>query len=434
MNITVSRTRPPTTPPTCMAPPSKSDAHRLLILSALSDSTAPIPITLSDTNADIDATVASLIALGANIKRSATGFHVRPIPRGDTENDAEIQMDVGESGSTLRFLLPVIGALSRRVCIRMHGRLPHRPLFPLDTLLSEHGMTLARDDSDETLLHISGTLTPGEFTIDSGVSSQFISGLLFALPLLPAPSVLRITGTVASAPYIDLTRSALKRFGFAPMVTENGHCYEILPTAFHPTQNLSVEGDWSGSAFLLCAGALTRGVTVSALRRDSVQGDRRILDVLRDTGCTVQWNGAGDTVTLLPPENAPLSPFSVSADDIPDLVPPLAALACGCHGACVISDCARLRIKESDRLAATLQMVQDLGGCAAVSEDDRLTVFGTGALSGGCTPGSNDHRMVMSAALCALISDRPVTVSDREAIRKSYPGFFDDLSVFGIQL
>lgn len=419
--------------PACIAaPPSKSDAHRLLILSALSVCNKPICVSCRETNADIDATIGCLSALGADIRKTDDGYAVTPIDR-SRHSDDTVCMDAGESGSTLRFLIPVIGALGKTACIRMHGRLPYRPLAPLDTVLRDHGMYLAHDRNDETLLHVSGNLLPGTFEIDGGVSSQFISGLLFALPLLAEPSVLRITGTVASAPYIRLTLSVLRRFGFYAEDTEDMRIFRIAPTDFVPETDLRVEGDWSGAAFLLCAGAMSgMGVTVTSLAQNSVQGDKRILDVLAMTGCTVTWSD--DAVTVIPPspDDCPLSPFSLNADDIPDLVPPMAALACACRGKTVISGCGRLKIKESDRLSATAAMLRALGGTVSI-DNDTIIIQGTGTLSGGCADGCGDHRMVMSAALCALIAAESVAVTDSEAIGKSYPGFFSDFRAFGIQ-
>lgn len=430
MNITLLPSAAAAVCPVIAAPPSKSDAHRLLILSALSENREPIFLSCRDTSADIDATVGCLRALGADITVCGGGYSVTPIDRtAAPAPDAEIFMNAGESGSTLRFLIPVIGALGASVCIKMEGRLPYRPLAPLDAVLEAHGMTLRRDPEDETLLHLSGQLTPGDYSIDGGISSQFISGLLFALPLLSAPSRLEITGSIASAPYIALTRSALSRFGYSAAPQEDGHLYRLTPAAFTPSDGMTVEGDWSGAAFLLCAGAMRHGVTVTSLHRDSVQGDQRILEVLRLAGCSITWNG--DSVTVLPPKDGILSAFAVNADDIPDLVPPMAMLACAAHGETVITGCSRLRIKESDRLAAAVAMIRALGGTAS-SDEDSIRIDGSGTLTGGYSEGVNDHRMVMSAALGALISVNSVTVSDKEAIRKSYPGFFEDFSLFGV--
>ncbi len=429
MNITLIQTGQVHAVPTIAAPPSKSDAHRLLILAALSEGNDPITLACRDTNADIDATVRCLQALGAQIHRDAAGFTVIPLSR-TSPHDGEIYMDVGESGSTLRFLIPVIGALGIPAVLRRGGRLPDRPLAPLDAVLTAHGMTLYDDSDDRTLLHLGGQLHAGSYEIDGGVASQFISGLLFALPLLDAPSTLTVTGTVSSAPYIALTCSALSRFGYPTEPDGSGYTYHLPPARFAPSDGLTVEGDWSGAAFLLCAGAVGTGVAVTGLNPDSIQGDRRITEVLAAAGCRIAWDR--NTLTVSPPQDGVLRPFTLNADDIPDLVPPIAVLACAAHGTSQITGCARLRIKESDRLNATRETLLALGG-AAETTDDTITVHGLGALAGGSCDGCGDHRMVMSAALAACIAASPVTVSDREAITKSYPGFFDDFCAFGIQ-
>ena len=429
MTVTLQKpTSPPCRPPIAAAPPSKSAAHRLLILAALSAGSSSVLIRCSGTNDDIDATVRCLCALGAVIEKTDCGYAVTP-PDLTALPSQEISLHVGESGSTLRFLIPILGALGISAAIRRDGRLPSRPLAPLDAVLRSHGMTLSDDTRDPSVLHVSGHLSAGDYTIDGGVSSQFISGLLFALPLLPAPSVLNITGSISSAPYIALTESALRAFSAQVSPEKGRHTYPIVPTSYRPTDSLTVEGDWSGAAVLLCAGALSGGIHVSGLSRNSAQGDKRILSVLEALGCTASWSEAG--VTLLPPQSKIRTPISIHADDIPDLIPAIAVLCCAANGTSVISGCARLRLKESDRLAAITDLIRSLGG-AAEEDGDTLTIHGTGRLTGGFCEGVHDHRIVMSAALAALISDAPVTVSDAEAVAKSFPDVFDILSDGGI--
>ena len=429
MNITLCKTVRDQTVPIIAAPPSKSDAHRLLILSALSDTRTPIFISCRGTNDDMDATVRCLRALGADINRTADGYTILPIDRTADRPTREIPVNVGESGSTLRFLIPILGALGIPTAIRREGRLPQRPLSPLDDVLMSHGMTLYDDPSDPACLHVSGRLTAGAFSIDGSISSQFITGLLFALPMLDLPSTLRITGEISSAPYLCLTQNALARFGFCSNPAEQGHLYEIAPAAYHPCTELQVEGDWSGASFLLCAGAVADGVTVTGLSEHSSQGDKRILEVLNACGCKIEWQE--NAVSVIPPDDKILRPISIHADDIPDLVPPIALLCCAADGTSEIRGCSRLRIKESDRLAALVQTITALGGNAE-TDGDTLKIYGTATLHGGSCEGFGDHRMVMSAALAALISAHPVTVSDRDATGKSYPDFFEDFSVFGI--
>lgn len=429
MTITLQKpTSFPCRPPIAAAPPSKSAAHRLLILAALSAGSSSVLIRCSGTNDDIDATVRCLCALGAVIEKTDCGYAVTPLDL-TARPTQEISLHVGESGSTLRFLIPILGALGISAAIRRNGRLPSRPLAPLDAVLSSHGMTLSDDPRDPSVLHVSGHLSAGDYTIDGGVSSQFISGLLFALPLLPAPSVLNITGSISSAPYITLTESALRAFSAQISPEDCGHTYHIAPTSYCPIDSLSVEGDWSGAAVLLCAGALSEGIQLSGLSRSSLQGDKRIVSVLESLGCTASWTETD--VTLLPPESGTYTPITIHADDIPDLIPAIAVLCCAADGTSVIGGCARLRLKESDRLAAITDLIRSLGG-AAEEDGDTLTIHGTGRLTGGFCEGVHDHRIVMSAALAALISDAPVTVSDAEAVAKSFPDVFDILSDGGM--
>ncbi len=429
MNMTVTRKTPPEKPPVIAAPPSKSAAHRQMILSALSDAKTPVLLRCNDTNADMDATAACLTAIGARIDRTPSGFSVTPIKRETLgEDPSEKHLYVGESGSTLRFFLPILGALGISAALHMEGRLPDRPLAPLDAVLSSHGMTLTRDGNHHDILHVSGTLTPGNYTLDGGVSSQYITGLLLALPLLSSPSRISITGQISSRPYLAMTEEALTRFGASPLWDGDTQTYSVTPCTYKGPGDCAVEGDYSGAAFLLCAGALLPcGVTVTGLQKNSTQGDRAILSVLERAGCTVSTEENAVTVT---PPSSHLIPFSFSADDTPDLVPPVAVLAAGCKGVSRITGCGRLRIKESDRLAATVALLGDLGG-RAEADADSITVYGTGCLWGGSCHGVNDHRMVMSGAIAALITETPVTVSDAEAIRKSYPSFFEAMSLCG---
>jgi len=397
--------------------PSKSDVHRLLICAALAD--GPTQIRCAGTSGDIAATVRCLRALGAEIRQTADGFTVAPIR---TPAEAPL-LDCGESGSTLRFLLPVACALGANAAFTGAGRLPERPLSPLYEELQRHGCTLS--PQGRFPLTAAGRLLPGAFTLDAGVSSQFVSGLLFALPLLPGESTLALTGRVESGPYIDLTVAALTRFGAALHKTETGW---RIPGGrrLHTPGTVAAEGDWSNAAFWLCAGALGGGVTVTGLAADSLQGDRRITELLTRFGADVSVTE--DRVTVRP---APLRGVRLDAADIPDLVPVLAAVAAAAEGETVITGAARLRLKESDRLRTTAGTLRALG--ADVRETaDGLRIRGTPALAGGVTvSGCGDHRIVMTAAVAAIRCRRPATVTGAEAVDKSYPGFFRDYAALG---
>lgn len=416
------------------APVSKSAAHRLLICAALGDK--PCTIRCEGTNADIEATASCLTALGADIRRDGDCFFVTPMT-------APIQgatLDCGESGSTLRFLLPIVCALNADCSLVGHGRLPSRPLSPLYEELVAHGASLS--ENGKMPLFASGELSAGRFTIDGGVSSQFISGLLFALPLLNEPAEIAVTGKTESARYIDLTLEALAAFGIVPEKTATGWRFDGTERYRSP-ESLSVEGDWSNAAFWLVAGALPRtegspddSLTVTGLRADSLQGDKAIVPLLKRFGAKVEQEGDAYTVTA-----APLHGIEIDAADIPDLVPILSVAAAFAQGETVIRNIARLRIKESDRVATVLFLLGAFG-VSAFADENTLTVFGGGseggtpAISAPVLDSFNDHRIAMSAAVfaSAAVGDTEndaLIIETAEAVRKSYPDFYERFASLG---
>lgn len=412
---------------TVPAPVSKSAAHRLLICAALGD--RPCKIRCGGTNADIEATIACLCALGADIRREGEELLVTPISTAGTTHSATL--DCGESGSTLRFLLPVVCALGADCTLIGHGRLPSRPLSPLYEELVEHGAILS--ENGKMPLTVGGELSAGVFTIDGGVSSQFISGLLFALPLLQKPAEIVVTGKLESARYIDLTLEALAAFGIVPEKTANGWRFDGTQR-YHSPETLEVEGDWSNAAFWLVAGALPGAdaapLTVTGLRDGSLQGDKAIVPLLRQFGAKVEQAGDAYTVTA-----APLHGTLIDAADIPDLVPILSVAAAFAQGETVIHNIARLRIKESDRVATVLFLLGAFG-VSAFADENTLTIFGGG--SDGGTPAIstptldsfNDHRIAMASAICASAAvgdgvNDALIIETAEAVRKSYPDFYD---------
>jgi len=373
--------------------PSKSQAHRLLICAAFAD--RPTVLFCPETNRDIAATAACLRALGASVVRTADGYTVHPI--GNLPEKAELPCC--ESGSTLRFLLPIVGALGVDATFRMEGRLPERPLSPLWEEMERMGCTLTRPTSDT--IRCTGKLRSGHYTIDGGTSSQFITGLLYALSRIPGGGSLEITGKVESRPYIEMTRRAMAAFGVS---TENN----ILTGRDRYTGPgcMTVEGDWSNGAFFLAAQALGSAITVDNLDPASPQGDRAVAD-------------------LLPRLEKPLT---IDAADIPDLVPILAVAAAAKEGA-VFTSIARLRIKESDRVAAVIAMLEALGGRAR-ADADTLTIEAA-ALTGGTVDARNDHRIAMAAAIAATVCTAPVTIRGAECVAKSYPAFWEEYKRLG---
>ena len=371
--------------------PSKSQAHRLLICAAFSDK--PTLLQCAETNRDIEATADCLTALGAKILRTDSGYTVFPVKA--VMEQAELHCR--ESGSTLRFLLPVAGALGVDALFTMEGRLPQRPLSPLWEEMERMGCTLTRPTSDT--IRCTGKLRPGAYRIDGGISSQYITGLLLALSLLGSGSQLEITGKAESRPYIEMTKAAISLFGGDP-----DHPGE---KRFHSPGAVSVEGDWSNGAFFLAANELGSCLNLHGLDPDSPQGDRAVLGILP-----------------LLRSGAP----RVSAADIPDLVPILSVAADSNHGA-VFTDIRRLRLKESDRVASVMAMLKSLGG-RAESDDNTLTVFPSG-FTGGVVDSFNDHRIAMSAAIAATVCTGPVTVLGAECVSKSYPGFWEEYRRLG---
>ena len=372
---------------TIRAIPSKSQAHRLLICAAFSD--APTKICCPETNQDIEATAGCLRALGTEIDRTADGYYV--IPAVTIPNS--IEMDCCESGSTLRFILPIVCALGIETTIHMSGRLPYRPLSPLWEELERMGCSLSRPT--ESTIHTSGQLTPGSYTIAGNVSSQFISGLLFALSLINGESQLNVTGKTESKSYITMTQRALSIFG---VDTSDYHVTGSMP--FHSPNEITVEGDWSNGAFFLTAAALGNDLYVKNLDKDSPQGDRAITDIL-----------AMDSDL---PE--------ISAANIPDLIPILAVYFAAKNGA-QFTEIARLRLKESDPVETVIQLLQSLG-IRADATDNTLRVY-SGKFTSGIVNAYGDHRIAMTAAIAATMADGPVTILGAECVAKSYRTFWE---------
>ena len=397
------------------APASKSQLHRLLLCAALGDGEAAIRCA-GALPGDVLSTIDCLRALGASVE--VRGDAVRVTPRRTVPDDT-LTLNCGESGSTLRFLLPIVGALGAEAVFLRKGRLPERSIAPLCEVLSGHGMEIWTHDAD---LYCKGKLLAGDYIIAGNTSSQFITGLLLALPLLAGDSTLTVTGQPASVPYITMTEAALRMAGIEFTKVENrytipgGQQYMLPAEAY-------VEGDWSAAAAFLCMGALSRdGVTVEGLALDSIQGDRAVLDILRRFGAGVET--AANAVTV---RRGTLLGGVIDAADTPDLVPVLAAVASVAGGETRIVNAARLRDKESDRLRTAAAMLNTLG--ADVTETvDGLLIRGRGKLRGGMADVAHDHRIAMAAAVAAGACMHEVTITGAECVDKSYPGCWEDLS------
>lgn len=417
------------------APSSKSEAHRALICAAFSPGITDI--ACSTTSADIEATISCLEALGARVARTSRGFRVRPVPgTSATDNLPEpypdAALDCGESGSTLRFLLPVVCALGCGASLASHGRLPNRPLSPLYEQLVSHGARLSQQGVSP--LVVEGSISAGRYELPGNVSSQYVSGLLLAAPLLRSPMEVVVSEPVESRPYIDLTIEVLERFGVEVSCSRGTNTasrpalvYDVsAPRGLVSPGSFEVGGDWSNAAFWLAAGALgKRGVAVRGIDAHSAQGDRQILAALSLLGAHVLRTPEGAAVR--PGE---LSGATLDVSSCPDLVPPIAAAAACAKGATEIRGAARLRLKESDRIETVSAALRALGAHVETTGDG-LVIEGASELPGGTVDAAGDHRIAMMAAVVATRCSGPTTIVGAECVEKSYPRFFEDFRALG---
>jgi len=396
---------------------SKSDAHRALICAALSEGLTKI--ALRSSNADMDATAECLTALGARVERTEDGFEVQGKLTGGGA------LNCGESGSTLRFLLPIAAVLGKETSFVGSGKLPLRPMRPLTEELRNHGANVTSDFLPITL---SKAVSGGIYEIPGNISSQFISGLLMALPLAKKTDTeceIRLTSKLESSMYVDMTLNTLSQFGVRwkeiEALDNNGIFggYRLENGCFATNGAYAVESDWSGAAFFFVLGALGGDVLIKGLREDSLQPDKAIMEIVASAGGRITRSEDGIRV-----QKGEIKPFDLDVSQFPDLFPVLAVLACGAKGKSLLKNAGRLRIKESDRIKSTAALINTLGG-RAVEGDDYLEIYGTGELIGGKADGSGDHRIVMSAAVASSICHNPVEITGAEAVSKSYPSFFE---------
>ena len=392
---------------------SKSDAHRLAICAAFGSGTTTL--SMSTTSVDIETTLDCLEALGAKIVRGKGFVEISPLVPTKTPH-----LNCMESGSTFRFMLPVAAAVSANVSFTGCGRLPERPIGELRCAMEDHGVVFSAQTLPFTT---KGTLNSGAFALAGNVSSQYITGLLMALSTLKDDSTLTLTTPLQSGAYVDITLHALRRFGVAIARTDTGY-FISGGQSFVSPKKLAVDGDWSNAAFFLVAGAIGQAVTVTGLDMDSPQGDKGILEILRQFGAKVTIEG--DAITVSP---APLQGCTIDIDDMPDSLPILAVLATFAQGETHFVNAARLRLKESDRLVSTAAMLQNLGA-KAEERPEGLTVYQSD-LTGGRVDSFQDHRIAMAAAVGAIGCTRSVTITNAGAVSKSYPAFYEDYNRLG---
>ncbi len=382
---------------TVTVPPSKSQAHRAVIAACLSQGESRIENLYF--SQDISATLSAMEALGATASQGESSLRVKGAYPDPQEG---ITIDCCESGSTLRFLIPLALVSGKTVSFTGRGRLMERPLDPYFALCEQDGIRVLKSEGTVTF---SGKLKGGDYALPGNISSQFITGLLFALPLLEKDSTLTLTTEAESVGYIRMTLDILEAFGINIKVIDNRH-YQIPGGQQYKAHSMTVEGDYSQGAFFLCANAMGNHINIKGLSETSSQGDKEILSLIKRFG-------------------SPLSAITIDASQIPDLVPILAVLASQAEGETQIVNAGRLRIKESDRITSTAALLKSLG--AKVEEkDDALIIHGKAKLTGGTVDSFNDHRIAMAAAIAATVAEGEVTILDAGCVKKSYGNFWQD--------
>ena len=400
-------------------PPSKSQAHRLLICAALGKQ--PCSIFCNALNDDLVATMNCLNALGAQIEYNNQTFTVNPI-----EPRKGVTLDCEESGSTLRFLIPIAAALGADATFVGHGKLPYRPNGDLCAALSENGISFEAHSTEAELpLVCSGLLKGGSFKLPGNISSQYLTGRLFALPLTMEDSTIEVVGGLNSASYIAMTLDALEKAGI--YIEESGNIYRVpSKQKYSLPDNLAVESDWSSAAFWLVAGIVGNNpISIKGLNTKSLQGDKRIIDHLRKMGAYIE--NTQEAIVAMPSQ---LFGAELDCRDTPDLLPILSVAAASAKGKTTFLNVGRLRYKESDRLSAMKTTLASFGIQSEIGEDT-FTVYGGNVSAVGAVDSFGDHRIAMSAAILATLSATPVTITGAECVAKSYPRFYDDFVALG---
>lgn len=407
MNVVVEKSN---TLGAVFSPPSKSYAHRLLISAFLSKLECTVEnIEFSN---DVLATLNVIKSMGANYKVDGSSINFYPPVIPEKEN---LIFDAGESGSTLRFCLPICCALGLDGTFKTAGRLADRPISKLVNCLNENGAKVSGFTA-------SGKLKTGDYFIDATESSQYISGLMFALSILDGESKIILKGKKTSVQYISLTIDALSRFGIKIIETDYG--YKVLGNTFISPKKVAVEGDYSNGAFLLSLGAINGKISVSGLNKNSLQGDSKIVEILQDFGANIKWQG--DVIVV---EKSTLTGVEVDVQNIPDLAQIISVVGAFAKGKTILKNVERLRLKESDRIGGILATLKS-AGVEVYENGNQITIVG-GNASSGVFDSQNDHRTCMSATVLALSVDGVSTILGAQAVNKSYPTFFKVIKSIG---
>jgi len=420
MEITVS---PGTYHGTVTVPPSKSAAHRAIIAAAFAEGRSVIGNV--DLSSDILATIGACRSLGCDIIiEKNERYNTLNVDGGLSLSD-EAAIDCAESGSTLRFFIPVACTLSGTKTFTGHGRLPYRPVDAYLQIFDSQGIRYTRPPGTNLPLTVSGKLQGGKMRVDGRVSSQYVTGLLFALPVLQEDSAISVLGGFESRGYVDLTVDMLRRFGIE--IGVSGDEFIIKGSQRYQPRDIVVEGDYSQAAFFIVAGAIAGDLRIAGLDAHSLQPDSAIVSIMQRMGAVITQED--DTLSV---KQSVLTGTEIDVSQCPDLVPPLAIAAAFAKGETRITGAARLRIKECDRLHALAVNLNNLGN-QAVETDDELIIRG-GIINGGTIDTFGDHRIAMAFAIAAAGAKSDITIPNAECINKSYPKFYDDLKVLGGQI
>ena len=394
-------------------PPSKSMLHRALIAAALSK--GDTKISPFRTNKDIGATIRALKTLGATFRKSGNAIHVTGIDRPDTSKSSA---DVTDSASTLRMLIPIMALFEQETRFILSPGLSKRPLDPYMEIFPGG---LSHDEKGN--LNVNTSLEPGHHTIDGQYSSQFTTGMLFALPLLKGESYLEIINP-SSQPYIDMTLQVLKHFGITVQQDENG--YRIPGGQHYKANDITVEGDFSQASLFMVAGLNQKRLTITPLNEESLQGDKTMIPIIRDSGGALTFKNNKVTTT-----HSTIKGFEATIKDSPDLAPALALLGSLSKETCVIRDVHRLKYKESNRIESTIENLSAFG-VNIFQEGDAIITKGTSKTSEALVlDGHKDHRIIMMSAVAATWAKRQTKILNAHYVQKSYPDFFDDLERLG---
>ena len=400
-------------------PPSKSHTHRAIIMSALSEGRCEVssPLISFDTRATMDA----VRAMGAVVTEREGSVTVEC----ESIHAPDRTIDVMNSGTTMRLMTGISSLFSEKVVLTGDSSIQKRPMGPLLDSLSAAGVECS-SNGGKPPVEVRGPITGSELVIDGGVSSQFVSSLIMSSPLTGRPTDVRITGHLVSKPYIDITTSMMGKFGVE--VTEEGNVFHAEPQHYRPT-DYRVPADFSSSAFPLVAGGIAGRVTARGMDMSDPQGDRKIIDVLKEAGCDVEVSG--DEVTCS--NTGRLEGAEIDMGHIPDLFPVVAVLLSTAKGRSRLYGAPHLRFKESDRIALTENMLRTLGADIRGTEDG-CVIEGVERLHGGRIEHNGDHRMMMAAAVASLVSDGPVSMENDACWNVSYPGFPEQMRSIGMDI